>query len=250
MASMSSPLPTEGFGRYLQAIRLEKRISLEQVAAQTRIGILTLKAIEHEEFNRLPAEVFLKGFLRAFADSVGAEGDEAVRRYEAHRALVIKAEGVGSGPHRDRLGSTGRLAAVLAMLAMLVAGSISGWHYATRTSTEAPPTVAFTATEPVGPAPGAGFQLGPPGAPGPASTAAAAELKLIITAQENTWVKVVTDQGTPREHTLRAGQQLQLEARSHFNLLIGNAGAVKLSLNNTPVAVPGKRGEPVNFHLP
>jgi transcriptional regulator with XRE-family HTH domain len=242
---MGSSLPPEAFGRYLQAIRLEKGISLEQVAAQTRISILTLKAIEHEEFNRLPAEVFLKGFLRAFAGSVGAEGDEAVRRYAAHRALVHKTEGVGSEPQRDRSASAGRLAALLALLAILVAGSISGWHYATRTPIEAPPTVAFTATEPVGIAPGTGFQ---PGAPAPA--AAAAELKLVITAQESTWVKVVTDQGTPREHTLRAGQQVKLEARSHFNLLIGNAGAVKLSLNNTPVAVPGKRGEPVNLHLP
>ncbi|RPJ76354.1 MAG: DUF4115 domain-containing protein, partial [Desulfobacteraceae bacterium] len=89
-----------------------------------------------------------------------------------------------------------------------------------------------------------------PGAPAPGPAEAASGLKLTVTALENTWVKVVTDQGTPGEHTLKAGQQLKLEARRHFNLLIGNAGAVKLTLNNQPVTVPGKKGEPINLHLP
>jgi transcriptional regulator with XRE-family HTH domain len=250
MKGSEGPLPLESFGRYLQVIRFEKRISLELVAAQTRIGIRTLEAIEHEDFGRLPSEVFLKGFLRAFAKAVGADGDETMRRYEAHRVLICKTEGIGVGLRRDRLGSTGRLVAALALLAVLVAASITGWHVATRTPSETPPAVAFTASEPMGALPVDRLPSGVPGTPAPGPAEAAGGLKLTITAQENTWVKVVTDQGTPGEYTLRAGQLLKLEARSHFNLLIGNAGAVKLTLNNTPVAVPGKRGEPVNLHLP
>ncbi|MFO7707726.1 MAG: DUF4115 domain-containing protein [Desulfobacterales bacterium] len=243
---MQEPLPLESYGRYLQAIRLEKKISLEQVAVQTRINRHTLKAIEHEDSNRLPAAVFLKGFLRAFAEAVGAEGDEAVRRYEAHCALIRKTESPGAESLRGRLGSTGRLATALAMLAFLIAGAIAGWHYAIRTPPEIAPTVPYTAPEPAG----AGFQPELPGTAAAGPAQAAAGLKLTITAQENTWVKVLTDEGTPGEYALKAGQQLKLEARSHFNLLIGNAGAVTLSLNNAPVAVPGKRGEPVNLHLP
>ena len=52
------------FGRYLQAIRLEKKISLEEVSAQTRIGLSSLSMIEQEDIERLPDEVFVKGFLR------------------------------------------------------------------------------------------------------------------------------------------------------------------------------------------
>lgn len=248
--SMEARLPLQSYGRYLQAIRLEKKISLERVAAQTRIGIRTLKAIEHEESGRLPPEAFLRGFLRAFAEAVGADSDEALRRYEAHRVLIRKTQGIEAGLRRGRLGATVHLMAALVMLVLLAAGSIAGWHFATRTPPETLPAVTLTASEPIEASPRAGVQSGVPGAlpPGPAEPDAG--LKLTITAHETTWVKVVTDQGHPGEYSLRAGQQLKLEARSHFNLLIGNGGAVKLMLNNVPVAVPGKRGEPVNLHLP
>ncbi len=53
-----------------------------------------------------------------------------------------------------------------------------------------------------------------------------------------------------RTAPLKAGEQLRLEAQSGFNLLIGNVGGVKLSLDNQPVTIPGKRGEVVNIHLP
>ena len=40
---------SSSFGRYLQAIRLEKKISLEKVSAQTRIGLANLLMIEQED---------------------------------------------------------------------------------------------------------------------------------------------------------------------------------------------------------
>jgi len=63
---------------------------------------------------------------------------------------------------------------------------------------------------------------------------------LTIVAHENSWVKVVIDQGASSEHKLKAGEQLRLVAQTSFNLLIGNVGGVKMSLNNQPVTVPGK----------
>ena len=43
---MKSDKDSLSFGRYLQAIRLEKKISLEQVAEQTRIGLGNLLLVE------------------------------------------------------------------------------------------------------------------------------------------------------------------------------------------------------------
>ena len=93
------------FGRYLKAIRLEKKISLEQVAAQTRVGLGNLLLVEQEDHEQLPAEVFVKGFLRSYAAAVGADGDEAVRRYESRLDVVQKiAESEASdGKSRTRL---------------------------------------------------------------------------------------------------------------------------------------------------
>ena len=69
------------FGRYLQSIRIEKGISLEDVSKETRIRREALLYIEAEDHEKLPDIVFVKGFLRAYAKAIGADGDEAVRRY-------------------------------------------------------------------------------------------------------------------------------------------------------------------------
>jgi hypothetical protein len=49
---------------------------------------------------------------------------------------------------------------------------------------------------------------------------------------------------------LKPGEKISLSAESRFNLLIGNAGGVRLNLNGKPVPVPGKSGQVVNVTLP
>ena len=71
------------FGRYLQSVRQEKKISLEKVSEETRIGMGILQIIEKEDLEALPAEVFVRGFLRSFARAVGADAGEAVWLYQA-----------------------------------------------------------------------------------------------------------------------------------------------------------------------
>jgi len=231
------------FGRYLQAIRVEKRISLDQVAEETRIAVRNLEAIDREDPQGLPPKAFLKGFLRAYAKAVGADGDEAVRRYDEYRMMTRETEDVGRQPERARFGMRWKLGAVLALLLILIVGSILVWQWVS------PPHIE---TAPIAAEPGAVSPEPPPvdsAQNRPAPPAAPPHI-LMVSATENTRLKVVTDQGIPAEYNLKAGEHLKLEARSTFNLLIGNAGGIKLNLNNKPVNVPGKRGEVVNLHLP
>jgi cytoskeletal protein RodZ len=99
---MESSSEQASFGRYLQAIRVEKRISLDQVAEETRITVRNLEAIDREDPQGLPPEAFLKGFLRAYAKAVGADSDEAVRRYDAYRMMTRETEDAGRQPERAR----------------------------------------------------------------------------------------------------------------------------------------------------
>ena len=87
---MESDKESLSFGRYLQAIRLEKKISLEQVSEQTRIGLGNLLLIEQENHEQLPAQVYVKGFLRSYAKAIGADGDEVIRRYDSCLEVVQK----------------------------------------------------------------------------------------------------------------------------------------------------------------
>lgn len=248
---MESSSEQASFGRYLQAIRVEKRISLDQVAVETRIAVRQLEAIDREDPQGYPPEVFFKGFLRAYAKVVGADGDEAVRRYDAYRRTTRETEDAGRQPQQARSGMRWKLVAALALLLILIAGSIAAWQWFSTPPIETAATAVgpgAASPEPP-PADNAQNRRLPPPALKPAPAAALPHI-LTVSATENTWIKVVTDQGIPAEYNLKAGEHLKLEARSMFNLLIGNAGGVKLNLNNKPVNVPGKRGEVVNLHLP
>jgi len=49
---------------------------------------------------------------------------------------------------------------------------------------------------------------------------------------------------------LKSGDKIALNAKSHYNILIGNAGGVQLNLNGQPVQIPGRMGQVVNLTLP
>jgi cytoskeletal protein RodZ len=72
----------EGFGEYLKRQREVRGFSLEEVAEQTKISVRVLRALEAEDWAILPAEVFVRGFIRCYAEVIGINPEEALLRYE------------------------------------------------------------------------------------------------------------------------------------------------------------------------
>jgi len=68
-------------GKSIKMIRLDKEISLEKIYKQTNIPLKTLEDIEEERFEKLPALVYLKGFLKAYAAILNADQAEMVDGY-------------------------------------------------------------------------------------------------------------------------------------------------------------------------
>ena len=66
------------FGRYLRNHRRSKGISLEVVSQKTKITLASLRQLEEEELDKLPAPTFVKGFIRAYAEVVGVDVNEAI----------------------------------------------------------------------------------------------------------------------------------------------------------------------------
>jgi cytoskeletal protein RodZ len=236
------------FGRYLQAIRLEKKISLEKISAQTRIGLDNLMLIEQEDIERLPAEVFVKGFLRSFAGAIGANGDEAVGRYESRLNIVhkiaVSEDFIGKSAPRMWL----KLLISLVLLAGIMALSIFGidfFHHQPDTDQQHAQAVSADKSQ------ATDTQKHQIVGSGTKSVSSVDEkLLLEISALEDTWLKVIIDEKDSSEHTLTSGEKLELEATSGFNLLIGNSGGVRITLNDKPVSLSGKSGEVVTINLP
>ena len=61
--------------------RETRNISLEEIAAKTKIGIRLLRAIEEERFERLPGGIFNISFVRQYARHLGVNEEVAVREY-------------------------------------------------------------------------------------------------------------------------------------------------------------------------
>lgn len=71
----------ETLGGLFQQTRERQGLSLEQIASRTRIQQRHLQALEEEDFARLPAKVFVKGFVRSYARSLGLDEDNALQLF-------------------------------------------------------------------------------------------------------------------------------------------------------------------------
>ncbi|MDT3777073.1 DUF4115 domain-containing protein [Nitrospira sp. MA-1] len=71
----------ETLGGLFRQTRERQRLSLEQIASKTRIQQRHLQAIEEEDFASLPAKVFVKGFVRSYARSLGLDEDNALQLF-------------------------------------------------------------------------------------------------------------------------------------------------------------------------
>jgi cytoskeleton protein RodZ len=237
------------FGRYLKNVRLDRGISLKQVSTDTRIGIDNLLAIEREDHGRLPAEVFVKGFIRGYAKSVGADVDEAARLYLSSRRMFQETAQVEADLIKTGINFWPRLLISLGVLFCIMTLSvlmISLFHKSDAKKENFKPKAITKNVQAVSPS--LPEQTAPSVTPPP--VVAPEKLLLKIVTVEKTWLKVIIDDQKSREYSLNPGDRLELEALSEFNLLIGNAAGVQLNLNNKDLLVPGKKGQVVTLRIP
>ncbi len=245
---MQTQKGSSSFGYYLQSIRLEKNITLETVAEETRIAISNLTLIEKEDIASLPDPVFVKGFLRSYAQAIKADPNEAVRLYEARLNMKSRLDETEQFLPRSTLSPWRNLILSLIVVVGLIAMSLYGVSYyehriVNHQSVEnSPASDAVPETHTAEPSTSDAQSKTTPETPN--------KLELQIKALEETWVKIIVDNQEPKEYNLRAGEQLSEYATVGYNLLIGNASGLELTLNGEPVKISGKEGEVVNIQLP
>lgn len=288
---------TTGFGVYLRNQRRAKDIPIETVSQKTKIRVEVLRHIENEDMGRLPSSTFVKGFVRAYAEAVGADIDEALRLFEASCVSHIECDLIGV-PQKERSHFWRSLFLVCLVLILLVLISLSiARRMENRPPATTPPEMESIRTssptemqaEMVTPAPAAGDQkpftqeadvtvtsttaashespqpaLATVEEPAPADADANAtapvledaaqpqpeRLVLQISAVELTWLRVTSDRQVVKEMTLKPDERMIFEAERRFDLVIGNAGGVQLTLNDKALGFPGKRGKVISLQLP
>ena len=75
-------------GQALRAVRESRNLSLEELADTTRIRRAYLADLEAMRLDRLPSRPFTIGYVRAYAEALGLDGEAAVERFKAEEPVL------------------------------------------------------------------------------------------------------------------------------------------------------------------
>ena len=117
---------SEGPGQALRAGRKARGLSVEEVAESLMLSVATVRALEKEDWSRMPAPVFVRGYIRDYAGLVGLDEDTILSRYEGTDGRVSKDQPVDLTPVDLYLGKQ-RFRWALMILAGLAMVAAVGW---------------------------------------------------------------------------------------------------------------------------
>ncbi len=87
-------------GEKLRAAREQKNLTVSEVAEATHIKVQIIEDLERNEFRKIPAVIYGKGFIRMYAGFVGVEPEPLVAEYAA-RVTRVPAPSVPVPPPRS-----------------------------------------------------------------------------------------------------------------------------------------------------
>ena len=241
--------PPSPVGSLLRAQREALGLTLEQAEEATRIRHRYLEALEAERFADLPGEVYVRGFLRLYAEYLGLDPDEVLSRYRP-LSRPTRADLVAP-PRLDRAReSIGSRLLALVLLALIALGGI--YLYQQQTGSEA---VASPTPEPIvaalpTPAPASTATTTPQPEPTVAPTVTPTPVPQTTTVRIDilgpTGVDVVVDGQLVMSTTLQRGDRHSWTGES-IKLTAANAGNVVLTVNGEHVGVFGANNERKEF---
>src|SRR5919205_398706 len=71
----------EAFGPNLRRVRIQRGVSLQQIAEETNVSEVLWAAMERNDFSRWPNGIFARSYIRDYAKMVGADADAAVDEF-------------------------------------------------------------------------------------------------------------------------------------------------------------------------
>lgn len=231
-----------GVGKALHEARRRRRIDLAQVEESTKIRSRFLLAIENEEWEALPGEAYIGGFIRTYAAYLGLDGPRLAEQHRHEVGVSRPGEGLLGAdptqlaPRSTRSARQPRLAprtlAVLiaaALVAALIAiGVLSGGDESPGTSEPRPrrPAVSDQRGERAAAAPAPGPQRRP-------------GLSLRLTATAEVWVCLLDATGEPLVYgqILASGAEEGPFRSDSFTVSLGN-GEVAMTLNGQQASIP------------
>ncbi len=219
-------------GQELKRERELRGISLQEIAASTRIRLKFLEALEEDRLDIIPGKFFIRAILSSYAKSIGLDENQVLNRYqELQSSFDYEVEAAapkksGGQPIRRRRNLPLFLACIFIILAL---GFISILVLAPGKNPEASLRPEFKPSP--SPAPPAPVEA-------PKTEQKTEEgLNLDISFLEETWLQASADGAVIWDGIKKGGESLEVRASREVGLNLGNAGGLAFTIN-------GKKGKP------
>jgi cytoskeletal protein RodZ len=215
-----------GVGPALERARLIRGLSLEEAARDTKLRVDQLTALEQEEFEALPGDVFIRGSLRTYAQYVGLSPDKVLAMYGRHT------DDPQAPPPPGRLGRVEQAIAatrirdnqrLLLVLAASVLGILLIFGLVSRDHA-APEQAAISVS-----------------AAAPPSEGPTIDVVLVALAAAD--VTVVVD-GVEGSHSMAEGETLSFSAAQDLGVTVDDGGSVQVVVDGRDLGAPGEPGRP------
>lgn len=232
-------------GQILQQRRKELRLSIEDVQARTKISSKHITALENDDFDKIPGEAYVRGFLSLYADELGIDNKALVAQYkrevegieEEEVTLAEKTEPL----ERDlvkRPRSKWWILAVVAAVALIVLGYL-GWLGRGTPRPKLPKPKPIAVPEKEKP-PSTKEEEKPPSPPAPTG------VNLVLTVIDtDCWLEVTTDGKVDYSGTMRVGESRTWQAQNSIYLFAASGRRVKAVFNKQDLGLLNQTGEPV-----
>ena len=223
-------------GNSLREARLRQGVELSRAESDTKIRGKYLHALEDERFELIPGETYVKGFLRAYAEYLGLDGQLYVDEFNSRFASVdgeeppVPVVPTRRMPRRSR--DSNLVIVALAGIVAVAVLVVVAWQFGSPSSQ--------TPTTPVGLGTGSTNGGSAPSTTKKTTKHKAPRLaRLILTAARGPcWIRARAGSASGRllyEGTLDTGQVLRLR-RPRLWLELGNPAALNARLNGHRVA--------------
>ena len=222
-------------GERLRIAREAQGLTLDEIAASTRVPKRHLQTIERGSYDGLPAPTYSAGFIKIWARQLGLDGQALADEFRAEMggATAQNTQTLPYEPADPRRTPP----AGLALLALLIAVVVGLGYLYWRGTTEQPAEIATTATDQpkaVRPAPVARPAQAPP------APALQPNGPVVIGATDDVWIKVSDSGKTLFLNTLHAGEHFQVPADAAAPLLTtGRPGNTTITVGETPIPPVG-----------
>ena len=257
---MTERSETGSVGARLKLVRESKHVTLRQLANTTRIAVSALDAIERDDVKKLPGGIFARSFVRAYASELKLDVEQTVTDFFSQFPEPMDGP-VPPAIDQAQDWSSSRVPAGIVRAAMLAIPTLAlvGWMvFGGRSAAprQDPPLASerIPAVRPELPPPAPARvvpDVVPAGGALPDASRAmpASALTLHLTARGECWVSITADGREVVSRLMGVGEEEAVRAASELRIKVGDAGAVSLRVNGSPVRPLGRPGQVVTLRI-